>query len=458
MENRVLTRPSTEPQLALVSRLLHGGAWVVVSRVSGIGLTFLSNVLLARWLSPRDFGQFLLLVSVIGILCILARFGVDRVLIRFVSEGLVKHDAKLVIRTLRISLTVGLASSICVALLAVAIPGSLHRFFNVPIQVLMLTGCAVPVFTMLYLIAESLRGFHELRYASIFQPHSGPLTTLLFLGALVVIPIPISLTIALTCYVLSAALILPIGLICLMRTVNRRLPAQSNMSQADSNPLVLSHVLSVCTPIAISDTLVFLTMNAGLWIVAICCTADDLALFGAARQLAMLAALPLNLINMTVISSIPELHAAGRLNRLQRVLQISATVATIPTLLMVLMFAIAPMPILEVVFGAFYRDAAWILVILSIAQLVSTWTGSSVNVLLLTGWQTLVARLNVVSIVLLLALGPVSGLNYGATGVAVISAAIIAEFNLVAWIAARIQVGIWTHATVWLRRDNALSD
>ena len=164
----------------------------------------------------------------------------------------------------------------------------------------------------------------------------------------------------------------------------------------------------------------------------------------------MMVALPLNLINMTVISSIPELYAQGHLAKLQRMLQITATVAVIPTLLLVLVFVISPALILQAVFGSFYRDAAHILIILSLARLVSTWTGSYLNTLLLTGRQNLVAAMNVLLVVTLLVLGPIYGRAYGATGIAVVSAAVIAMINLIAWAVAKAKVGVWTHATLRL--------
>jgi O-antigen/teichoic acid export membrane protein len=99
------------------------------------------------------------------------------------------------------------------------------------------------------------------------------------------------------------------------------------------------------------------------------------------------------------------------------------------------------------VYGSFYRNAAQILIILSLARLVSTWAGNCLNTLLLTGRQNVVAALNVFSVITLLSLGPIFGRAYGATGIAVVSAAVIVIINLVAWTVTKVQVGVWTHAT-----------
>ena len=449
MEDPVLTERFTIQQPALLGRLVRGGAWVFAGRTLGIGLTFLSHVVLARWLSPGEFGQFLMVVSIIGFLSILARFGLDRILVRFIAEGLGTGNAPLVGRTLRVAFSVGLASTVCVGILAILILGYLRDVLDLPVSVLVLLGSAIPLFTILCLVAESFRGFHQLRYASLFQAHSGPLTTLVFLGTLLIVATRPSLSTALVCYLISVACILPLAFWFLARTVKQSLRIDKDAARGDST-LPLSRAFSVCAPTAISDTLGFMAVNAGLWIAAVCCSQDDLALFGAARQLSTMIALPLNLINMTVVSSIAELHAQGHLAKLQRMLQIAATIAAIPAFLAVLSFLLAPALILQTVFGSFYRDAAQILIILSLARLFSTWTGGCLNTLLLTGRQNVVASINVLFVIVLLVLGPICGRAYGAVGVAVVSAGVIVMINLIAWTVARVQVGVWTHATLRL--------
>lgn len=447
---RILIEPSTNQPPALFRRLTLGGIWVVAGRMAGIGLTFLTNIVLARSLSPGEFGQFLMVVSMIGFLSILARFGLDRIVVRFVSEGHATGNEELVKRTLRVVLSVGIVSALCVAVLTILILGFLRGMLELPVSVLLLLGSAIPLFTILFLVAESFRGFHQLRYASLFQPHSGPLTNLVFLGTLFVVALRSSLPRALACYVVSVACILPLGCVLLARTVKQNLPPKGNVTVGNATPLPLSRTFSMCTPTAISDTLGFMAGNAGLWIAAACCSQGDLALFGAARQLAMLAALPLNLINMTVMSSIPELYSQGNVAKLQRMLQTTAMVAVAPTLLLVLVYVISPASILDVVFGSFYRDAAQILIILCLGRLVSTWTGSCLNTLLLTGRQNAVAAINILFVVILFLLGPICGRLYGATGIAAMSAAVVAMINLIGWAVAKVQLGVWTHATLRL--------
>ena len=78
--------------MRLGERLVRGGAWVVGGRIVGIGLLFTVNVLLARLLPPKDFGLFVLITSVLSFGSILAVFGLDQGIVRFVSESLAVGD------------------------------------------------------------------------------------------------------------------------------------------------------------------------------------------------------------------------------------------------------------------------------------------------------------------------------------------------------------------------------
>ena len=72
------------------------------------------------------------------------------------------------------------------------------------------------------------------------------------------------------------------------------------------------------------------------------------------------------------------------------------------------------------------------------------------STLLLTGRHNIVLAMNVLLVVALLILGPICARAYGATGIAVVTASIIAMINLLAWAITKATVGVWTNATLRL--------
>ena len=84
--------PVVNVVLPIERRLKKGAAWVLLARTSGIGVTMLCNIALARWLAPDAFGSFLLLSSLLALGSMLAMLGLNAAVIRFVSHSLGEGD------------------------------------------------------------------------------------------------------------------------------------------------------------------------------------------------------------------------------------------------------------------------------------------------------------------------------------------------------------------------------
>src|SRR5687768_13476450 len=101
----LLERPLDAPA-PLASTVMHrarrGGAWTVGGRLAGMALALSTNAVLARLLVPGDFGTLLLILNVLFFLGIIARLGLDRVLIRLVAESMALDDPNRARRALRL--------------------------------------------------------------------------------------------------------------------------------------------------------------------------------------------------------------------------------------------------------------------------------------------------------------------------------------------------------------------
>jgi len=456
VKESVVTEPTAEHASALRRRLLHGGPWVVATRVAGIGLMFFGNFLLARLLSPQDFGLFILIISVLSFGSIVARFGLDRVIVRFVAESLAQGDEFRAAETLKSALHLGLISTLVASaawVLCVGVWGEAFFGSHYNSTFVFVTTCGLAVATCMQIVAESFRGFHELRLSSIFYAQqSGPLQNLVFVALLLLVwKTPLSLGGALGFYMLSLAAILPIAMYCLWRTVARRLAnIQGARTTAFGRDAVPGRQLfAVCLPIMMAQVLTFSSTQADIWIAGVFCSQNQLALFAAAWRMMLVVSLPLDMINLTVISTIPELHTQGRLGELQRVLQATAGLAAIPSLLVFMALLILPGTVLDVAFGPFYRNAATALVILGAGQLVFAMTGSCGNALTMTGHHNWNLTVNLVATLVIMAIGPLAAARFGIHGLALVSATTLAAKNVVLLLLTRKLVGIWTHARPW---------
>jgi O-antigen/teichoic acid export membrane protein len=216
--------------------------------------------------------------------------------------------------------------------------------------------------------------------------------------------------------------------------------------------LSIRRILGDAWPIALVQIVGFGVAQLDVWTVATFANDTDLAVYAIARRISLLVALPLTLASLAIASSISELHARQDKQRLSWVIRGAATLSTAVTLLLIVAVTLKAELILQLGFGADYRAGADALRILCLGQLVYALSGPSGVTLMMTGrqqiplWTTL-ATLPVYS------LGPWAVVQYGAEGMAVVSASFLAVNNFLQWFAVRRSLGIGTHASIlWTPR------
>jgi O-antigen/teichoic acid export membrane protein len=437
--------PSVPPQ-----RLRWGAVCVVLSRSLGVGVTMLVNVVLARWLSPEDFGSFLLLSSVLALASLLAMLGLNTALVRYVAESLGNQDFARARRSLKLVTAVAAVSVTSVACLtALGLSLVNTRVLGLP-SVAGLVPMAVTslvLLAVLQLIAEACRSLHEIRLASLFSggQTGGLLSNLLFLlmiAAAVVVAKP-SFATAVVLNMTAMLVSLPAAIAGLVWAKRQRLGKvhQSHPSET----LSVGAMLGFSTTMLAIQLLTFTTTQADLWIAGIWCPHDQLALYGAARRLVLLVALPLQMMNLTVMASIAELFGQGRLGELERLLRSSAVLAAVPAVPVIAALLLWGGPILELLFGTFFRQAALPLGILALGQLFLVGVGSSGGTLEMSGNHRASLLVNSLSAAALLTFGTWAAWRFGIVGLATASAGVIAAQSLALWLLARRIVGVWTH-------------
>ena len=76
---------------SLRQRLLSGGAWSFITKVGVSFLTIALAAIVVRLLPPADVGVFFLSYSIIVLLSLFARFGLDRYCVRYIGDELAGH-------------------------------------------------------------------------------------------------------------------------------------------------------------------------------------------------------------------------------------------------------------------------------------------------------------------------------------------------------------------------------
>lgn len=426
----------------------------MAGRVLGIGVNVLTSALLARVLAPADFGEFLVLMNMLAFAASLAMLGLGSAVVRFVAERLGRGDpqrarcaAILIWRVAAVSMSVVGGGTF----LALWLGGARWLQLETSVGFCFLAAVAALLLAGQQLGAESLRGYHELRFTSFLSggQSGGPLAGGLFLATLFIAAnwLTPSLPLAVGCLVAGLAVSVPITLALLVGTARRKVAAHSEMSETAPNmpPMSLGKLLSVALPMLALQLLAFATLWADLWIAGAWCSRDELAWYAAARRLMVLVGLPLQIVMLTVLSSIADLYARGQKQKLQQMLRGAAGLAALPAGAAAVAMIVAPGTILGLYYGPFYRQAALPLAMLGCGQLVVLCCGLGGYSLLMTGRHYAALFVNLATAVFVLAASPLAAWKFGIHGLAAVAATAAVLQAGTEWILARRLLGIWTH-------------
>lgn len=428
--------------------------WVALGRALGIGANVVVSFVLARMLRPADFGAFGLLISIVATSSVAAMCGLNLGVVRFLAESIAANDSSRVRQVLRLSVKIAGVTSVAVSLILLAslflgLPGfeDLQR----PALVFSLAAGSVACLAGNNMLAAMLRGFEEQRLASFLGglQNGGPLGAGLFLLLLVTIGwhLSRSLETSLALYLVAYAVCLPIGLLWLRNTVRQSSNLAPEQTPESGLPEFTPRVaLSVGVPLMLTQVLNLATRESDLWIAGSFSEHGDLALYVAARRIVQTVAVPLGLVNLSVIAMIPGLWSQGRTRELQAVLQTSANVAGAISAACLLVIFIAPGLTLELLFGDYYRQATVPLLILCLGQFVFTVTGACGMVLMMTGYERCALWINSIATCVIVAGGPYVTRTWGINGLAALSSTVIALQNIAQWLLVHHLLGIWTHA------------
>lgn len=434
-------------------RLLSSGAAAALGRVAGMGAQFACYALLARLLTPPDFGAYVFASSIAIPLSTLATIGLTRFAVRFVAEHLVTDNFAAAQRTLRLVLTCGVLTIGLAALTSYAI---VHAF-NLsqaskapasPALVAMWVACLAAG----QLFAETVRGFHEVMVSSFMLGQGGGLVASLVLAGTLLSysgSAP-DLTMALRATVLAHAVLAPLSFVWLAFISARnhcQLIGASRSAERSKERLSgqFTDVIGVSLPVMLAYACAFVVLQGDIWIAYLMLDDTSVALLGAARRLAVTAAVPCYLATLAVMPMIPDLRVRNQPQQLEQVLRTSAAGAALLSLFVLVPLLVYPAGVSQLVYGAFFKDAAHLLLIASVGSALFVAAGSSSTVLTLTGYQNVNLLIQLLSGVLLLAAGFAAAYFFGLTGLTVAGSVVVGLNSLLCMMAVRRCLGISAH-------------
>ncbi len=424
---------------ALSKLLLRGATGSLGVTLAGLVLAMGLQWLLTHLLGAEGYGVYTYALSIISLLVLGARMGVDTAAVRFVAQYGAEGDWRRLRGFLSWSHTRVLRASIVlggVLALGLALGFALGFAGEGPLRSTLQLGCLLlPCLALLGLRQGVLQGLRRVVLGQMPDQLLRPLFLGALLGTFWILrgrdpgaPMVMALTL------LAAAGALVGAKLLVHRSLPREVFAEAPLEEGQEWS-------RVSLPLLLVAGLRQVLHQGDVLLVGALLGTTQAGIYALATRFAPLVALGLGAVNSITAPLISELHAKGQRGEMQRLVSLSAWTASLSSLPLCFGLILFRNQALGF-FGEEFRVGATVLTILCLAQLVNAFTGPVGWLLNMTGHQNINARILSWTTGLNLALNIPAILWLGLPGAALVTGGLQALKNLWTWFEVRKHLGI----------------
>ena len=405
--------------------LLKGSLVAFFIKSSGLLFNFLLIVFIARQAGAEGLGIFTLAYTVLQLVTIIAKIGLDAGLVKFVAQFQATNTPELLNSTyskslLLVLLSASLVGGIIYGCADFVSTKLLHQPALVP-YLKHLAYFVVP-FSVVFITGETLRGLKKIRVSVIIT------STLIFLFSFIAIlrlPTPLDPFLAFTYFCYAIAVTALIGLYAV-----RQAGIRFTLNQSLLQRMPTKQLLAFSLPMFLVISLNVFSKQINILLLGLLGTISDVGIFDVAMKVAILTAIPLTAVNSIAAPKLSESYAQKDPIGLRQIaLQSSklTMLASSPILIICLIF---PSFILQIFGNEFVTNGVVALRIIVIAQFINAAAGPVAYVLQMTEHQNIVGKIMLFSTTICI------GLNFllipllGVTGAAIAYAGSLVIWNI----------------------------
>ena len=425
-----------------LKEVIEKGTIAFVFKILGVIMFFLFNMSVTYFVNTEAWGIFSLFYPVVNIVSIIAIFGCDTAMVRFMSEyfstGQTAKAKGIYLQILKMVLLFAFSFSILLFFLS---PLLAWYFKNNNLQNIFYIGsfCVLPM-TITALHSEALRGIKKIKEFSYVQQGTQFGLALLFFVCYAIFKIPVN-SIPVIAFIISMWLIAAWS-IYLFRKHSGFKYTQVGTSDYGSLKLI-----EWVFPMFLSGFLQIVMSWTDILILGHYVTADKVGIYRTSLQIAGSTSMALFAINTIVAPKFSELYTKNDMQGLSMVVRNTSRlmfILSVPVMLLIFLF---PRIILSI-FGSDYTvdEAVYTLFILTISQLFNVGFGSVLILLNMTGKQKIVQNIVIVATIINISLCILLIPYWGIIGAAIANAINMLIWNTIAALYIKKHYNIWTIA------------
>jgi len=397
-------------------------------------------VVLGRLYGPAGVGVLALAQSILLGAAVIGKYGMDNGLMKFVGQEQPHINTMQLLRwSVGISLRVNLAIALAI-FFGRTILGNLfqNEYLN---SVLIGIAIATPAFTLSYLLSGFFKGIQKPATACLLEGGAIALVAALLVSILNLIMPDNGLATIGAAYALAAWLVLFHGALRMFGWITN-IEGIKNFKDESEDKLLRKKFHSSSHEFFVMDLANLVQTVISVLIAGLMLSSEELGLFKSSQQMAMLISFVLIVINAILPPRFAKLNHTGEYEELERLARKGASLGVLVASPLIIMCLFFPHSVLTLI-GDEFSEAAPLLQLLALAQMVNLATGSVGFILAMTGHERIMKNIawlsSVVGVLLLLVLIP----PFGAMGAAVGVAVILVMQNLIAVFFVWQRLGVW---------------
>lgn len=390
-----------------------------------IVLGYCVHLLLANLLGASDYGLYYYILSWIGMIVVLAAFGLPNAVVKYVGEYQAlerRADLKgLILWALRITVAMSLAA-VLVWLIVVRLSTTDSA------GLYLVAAVIIPLLALTRVVRGLLRSFKWIgwTYSPQLSRHIGILCGC---GALLLLRGRVSVTDAFIVTIVAVSIGLLLGLARL--TTGTRELRMTTASYSDK-----SRWISVAWPLMLLGSFSLLINQTDILMIGLIRNSTDVGIYQAASRTAGLTSMVLVTASVAIGPQVAHAFGAGDVNRLRIITRSAAQWIFWPSFLIALLFCVFSDSIVTL-FGPGFESSAPLLVILVVGHLFTAGAGVSREVLSFTGFQKEASAILAGAVMCNIILNGIGISFYGTTGAAVATATTFLVLSVAMVIATR---------------------
>lgn len=437
--------PEGEQYNTYVGRIARGAGISLSGQGLGRVLNYATQIALAWMYGPTQLGLYVLGITLIQMSNVLAQFGMDNGVVRYVAHYRTEEDDSRVRGIILLALWAPFALSVVLAALMFFGAGYLAgNLFDKPTLeiVLKIFSLSLPFFTLMNMAVYATVGFQSVKRLILVQQILQPLINLVFI--LVFFFAGAEILGAVVAYILSM-LAGSILALYYLRQVFPKLTDRGSPTKFETWAL-----FNASWPLILSSFTQRINSWTAVTVLGIFASASAVGIYNTAARTAMLSALVLFAFNGIFSPIISSLYRSNRLEDLSRLYRDVSRWVFAGGLAVFIVTVVLGKDILAVLGPAFVSGWA-ALVIISVAQLFNSSVGPTQRVLAMTRHQKVLMVANVGSAIAGVVLSVVLVPPYGILGAAAATAAAIFLMNAFTLLSVRRLLGFWPYNRLYLK-------